>query len=69
MIEAMQTVSVSELTPAPVDVSLVELVLTLSEITDDVDEIFETVDHMIEAGSVRLSRRSIDDMMQFIPRA
>ncbi len=69
MIEALQTAPVSELTSAPVDVSLVELVLTLSEITDDVDEIFETVDHMIEAGSVRLSRRSIDDMMQFIPRA
>ncbi len=69
MIEALQTVPVTELAPAPVNVSLIELVLTLSEITEDVDEIFETVDHMIESGSVRLSRRSIDDMMQFLPRA
>ncbi len=70
MIEALQTIPVTELTPAaPVDVSLVELVLTLSEITDDVDEIFETVDHMIETGSVRLSRRSIDDMMQNVAEA
>lgn len=53
----------------PVDVSLVELVLVLSEITDDVDEIFSTVDHMIESGSIRLARRSIDDLMQWMPEA
>jgi len=51
------------------EVSLVELILTLSEITDDIDEIFTTVDHMVETGSVRLSRRSIDDMMQNVAEA
>jgi len=53
----------------PVDVSLIELVLVLSEITEDVDEIFSTVDHMLESGSVRLARRSIDDLMQWTPKA
>jgi hypothetical protein len=39
----------------PVEVSLVELVLILSELSEDEDEIFATIDHMIEEGSVRLS--------------
>jgi hypothetical protein len=71
--QALQTLS--QTTPSatpctePVEVSLVELILTLSEITDDIDEIFTTVDHMIESGSVRLSRRSIDDMMQNVAEA
>jgi len=53
----------------PVDISLVELILVLSELTEDIDEIFSTVDHMLETGSVRLSRRSIDHLMQFVPEA
>jgi len=39
----------------PVEVSLVELVLVLSELTEDENEIFATVDHMVETGSVRLA--------------
>jgi hypothetical protein len=70
--QALQTISETpSASPCtePVEVSLVELILTLSEITEDVDEIFSTVDHMIESGSVRLSRRSIDDMMQNVAEA
>ena len=47
-----------EMTPAGFDttpeVSLVELVLVLSELTEDENEIFATVDHMVGSGSVRL---------------
>lgn len=39
----------------PVEVSLVELVLVLSELTEDEHEIFATVDHMVGTGSVRLA--------------
>jgi hypothetical protein len=38
----------------PVEVSLVELVLVLAELTEDEREIFATVDHMVSSGSVRL---------------
>lgn len=38
----------------PVEVSLVELVLVLSELTEDEHEIFATVSHMVDTGSVRL---------------
>jgi hypothetical protein len=61
--------SLAQETATPVDVSLVELILVLSEITEDVDEIFSTVDHMLETGSVRLSHRSIDHLIQFMPEA
>jgi len=67
--EVIVTQSSLALATQPVDVSLVELVLVLSEITEDVDEIFSTVDHMLESGSVRLARRSIDDLMQSMPKA
>jgi len=40
----------------PVEVSLVELVLVLAELTEDTNEIFATVDHMVESGSVRIAR-------------
>ncbi|MBW2713527.1 MAG: hypothetical protein JRC77_07225 [Deltaproteobacteria bacterium] len=72
MTQALHTLSETpSATPCtePMEVSLVELILTLSEITDDIDEIFTTVDHMVETGSVRLSRRSIDDMMQNVAEA
>ena len=39
----------------PVEVTLVELVVVLAELTEDENEIFATVDHMIETGSVRLA--------------
>jgi hypothetical protein len=39
----------------PVEVTLVELVMVLAEITEDENEIFATVDHMIESGSVRIT--------------
>ena len=39
----------------PVEVTLVELVMVLAEITEDEHEIFATVDHMIESGSVRIT--------------
>ena len=39
----------------PVEVTLVELVMVLAEITEDEREIFATVDHMIESGSVRIT--------------
>ncbi len=39
----------------PVEVSLVELVLILSEFSEDENEIFATIDHMIETGSVRVA--------------
>ena len=39
---------------APIEVSLMELVLVLSEITEDEHEIFATVEHMVGSGSVRL---------------
>lgn len=39
----------------PVEVSLVELVLILAELTEDENEIFATVDHMVETGTVRLA--------------
>jgi len=39
----------------PIEVSLVELVMVLAECTEDVNEIFATVDHMVEGGSVRLT--------------
>jgi hypothetical protein len=39
----------------PVEVSLIELVLVLSELTEDEHEIFATVNHMVGSGSVRLA--------------
>ncbi len=39
----------------PVEVTLVELVMVLAELTEDETEIFATVDHMIESGSVRIT--------------
>ncbi len=39
----------------PVEVTLVELVMVLAEFTEDECEIFATVDHMIERGSVRIT--------------
>jgi len=39
----------------PIEVTLVELVMVLAECTEDVNEIFATVDHMVERGSVRLT--------------
>jgi len=39
----------------PVEVSLVELVLILSELSEDENEIFAAIDHMIEEGSVRIA--------------
>ena len=39
----------------PVEVSLVELVLVLAEFSEDENEIFAAVDHMVETGSVRLA--------------
>jgi hypothetical protein len=41
-------------TPAP-EVTLVELVTVLASLTEDENEIFATVDHMIEQGSVRIA--------------
>jgi len=38
----------------PVEVTLVELVMVLAELTEDEREIFATVDHMVSRGSVRL---------------
>jgi hypothetical protein len=43
----------------PIEVSLVQLVLVLSELTEDEHEIFATVDHMVRSGSVRLARSSV----------
>jgi len=40
----------------PIEVSLVDLVLVLSELTEDEHEIFATVHHMVNTGSVRLTR-------------
>jgi hypothetical protein len=40
----------------PIEVSLVQLVLVLSELTEDEHEIFATVHHMVSTGSVRLAR-------------
>lgn len=40
---------------SPIEVSLVELVLVLSELTEDENEIFATVNHMVGSGSVRLA--------------
>jgi hypothetical protein len=45
---------VVETTPVP-EVTLVELVTVLAELTEDEHEIFATVDHMIEQGSVRIA--------------
>jgi len=39
----------------PVEVTLVELVMVLAELTEDETEIFATVDHMIASGSVRIT--------------
>ncbi len=38
----------------PPEVSLLELVMVLAEITESSDEIFATVDYMLARGSVRL---------------
>ena len=38
----------------PVEVTLVELVMVLAELTECEREIFATVDHMIASGSVRI---------------
>jgi hypothetical protein len=39
----------------PVEVTLVELVMVLAELTEDEREIFATVEHMIASGSVRIT--------------
>ena len=39
----------------PVEVSLIDLILVLAEITEDEHEIFATVHHMVEGGTVRLT--------------
>ena len=39
----------------PIEVTLIELVMVLAELTEDEAEIFATVDHMIESGSVRIT--------------
>jgi len=41
--------------PMPVEVTLVELVTVLAELTEDENEIFATVDHMIAEGTVRIA--------------
>jgi hypothetical protein len=39
----------------PIEVSLLDLVLVLSELTEDEHEIFATVQHMVGTGSVSLT--------------
>ncbi len=52
---------------APIEISLAKLIVTLSEFTEDMDEIFAAIDGLVGTGQVVLNGDSYCDILSTVP--